>query len=803
MTAWPPNPYDFSTPAPDRSFAGRAKEIGLVKRFASGIGEDSQAHLLIHGRRGVGKSSLLGQARKHLARRGLISAEVTLDDGSAQETAFLIECFLGLANAVIDKGGFGGRGGEYEGALQNALLGREVDRGIGPVGIAEFVAVAHASAGQVRIPDGIVAADISALVDEGREVGSPTLVLVIDEADRLAAQVETVQRFRNLFVMPGLISTILAGTDEILSALDTAFAPTSRHFHKLELRPLADARETQMCVLKPLLTPDLVGRIHIAEAALREIHSLTRGSPYEIALLCHVMYDQLVLSGGNVLSLSDAVLDQVADQLRPAPADAAALTILRQAGPETIRLAARYCVDPHLSLHDHALIQCAFNNPTPELLNTTEVGVLGDWGDLVDRQLATTDGRSLTPTFGELGRLYLKYRARKAGLLPAQVEGSFADRLADRLTDEIGEIASEKEIGLDALYPRSRLVLSDGVDPETYEDMELIRGGDLEAVAQRNRFLANLPQQEHIATEGADAEFLMSVPFEVGEDGFEAVLHFRGRLSQAQSDDLSASIAALFESAAPYRVKLGRINHVVVSALDWSLLWAIRDVASGLQNFVDGWGLGDRKAAADFAAELLERHRARFEEVGSWPEVGLQLLNDLGFMELAAGHLVQADEFLQQCATRGGISETREALQRLIVLCNLGVVAAGQGRFVEARDWFGKVDAHQQNAAIEHAGWLVVYTPDPDWPLAPKLVTEPEISAVVRMSEASVLARLGQAEALDMARTVAEGIPDRWVFEVLESIAQALGDESAASAARKMRLSAPESEADEVDPDAA
>src|SRR6266496_2646263 len=124
---WPRNPYDFSTPARKEVFAGRDREKSAILRFLSSIGESTTSHLLIHGRRGNGKTSLLGELDELARDQGFLTARLTLDDSSCSEPLFVPEVIGAVANAVIAAGALGGAGGDYDRAIERAAMGQADD----------------------------------------------------------------------------------------------------------------------------------------------------------------------------------------------------------------------------------------------------------------------------------------------------------------------------------------------------------------------------------------------------------------------------------------------------------------------------------------------------------------------------------------------------------------------------------------------------------------------------------------------------------------------------------------------------
>jgi len=396
-----PNPYDFSSPAREDTFAGRKAETERLRQFAGGITESIAAHLLIHGRRGIGKTSLLTRLREVLDERGLLHATVTLDDGSAEDSVFFSEAVQALETAVVNAGGFGGVGDGYDAAFHMALLGTTPIDNVGPLRVAQSAGRTPSQTDN-RIPSAFITADLEDLANEARDLDSAGLVLIVDEADRLQGHAQTIQRMRNLLVLPGVLSCVLVGGDELVSALDGALEAASRHFQRLEVRTLGDAGETYSCMARPLRVAGLDEQTLMQSGTVEDVHELTRGRPYEIALVCHAMYDRLVSGEASGLALSDQVLEEVADQLKPAPEEKAALSILRSLEADGLSLAARYCVDPRLSLQEHAMLRASFEPPKPERLTTERVATLSEWQQLSQTGLASMDGEFIRPAFGSL-----------------------------------------------------------------------------------------------------------------------------------------------------------------------------------------------------------------------------------------------------------------------------------------------------------------------------------------------------------------------------------------------------------------
>jgi hypothetical protein len=763
---WPANPYDYSSPAKRDAFAGRAIERAKLERFASATALGDVGHLLIHGRRGIGKTSLLGRLDEALDNRAVTHATVTLDDISASEQGFLPEAILGLTNAVIEAGGFGGPEGQYVQSVQNTLLGAPATGTDGPLRVLTFVAARGTGS---RIPDLLVSQDLEELVDGARDVDSPGLVLTIDEADRLAAHPVTIQRLRNLLISPGLISTVLCGSDALLAALDSAAAPYSRHYVRIQLQALADERETSDAIWAPLRSAGAIHPVLVTPELVREVHALTGGRPFEIALLCHAMYESITQTKQPILALSDRVLDAVTEQLRPSTEDMTALAGLRSLDPEDLRRVARYCVDPQLTVHDHALLQTAFAFPAPQTIEAARASVRAEWQHLETMGLAVVESETLRPCFSELGRLYLKYKARAQGVFEPAFEGRYSERFAGKLDARIANIlpGSGPVVG----FLRARFALVEGDDPEMTLRLQLLRGKDFDGAAKRPLFL--YPRDPRSTEHGA--YLLVHVPFEINEDGFAslqvAVQPSEGALPGA---DVLASITTFVREAEPYGIKLGRPAYVEMTAAEWDY-WRRCETYSVLASVLAAaWMSGGRDVSRKLVVELAEELEVDVDAQPGVPESGLGLLNNAGFVLLSAGELENARTLFERAAVRGGLAHWRNPIDRAVLLCNLAASSAGMGLHDEALDWCDQVDALMDELGGAVAGVLIAFSPNPDWANNPLVVDGPDPILVSMATRAGVLSARGDQAAIPMATAVLDRTSANWARRLLRDVAHAL-----------------------------
>jgi len=764
---WPPNPYDYSTPAGADVFAGRRSELGAFGRFAAAVRDGRIQHLLIHGPRSIGKTSLLGRLDEALDKQGLVYARVTLDDDSAQDSQFIVEAITALTNAAIRAGAFGGAGSEFDNQFQNTLVGAPSEHPVGPLRVLRFAAAC--GYGVSRISDLLVEKDLQELTDGARDVDSPGLVLVVDEANKLETQPVTVQRLRNLFITPGLIATVLCGSDGFLTALDTAMAPMSRHFERLNLQALADEQETRDAMIRPLQSAGVDYAGVVPPELIHEVHALSGGRPFEVSLLCHAMYDKLERGEVSTLALSDQVLEAVAAQLRPSVEDQAALAIVRTLEPPTVELAAAYCVDPQLTIHEHALLRAAFDAPTPAVVETARRLVASDWEALERVHLASVDGDFLRPAFGELGRLYLKYHAQVIGVMKPGFEGRFSERLAQKLEQRFG--VNFATAGLFAIFHRSRVDLVRGTDESMAERFSQLRSKNFDKPA----FLPPIPDVNDV---DSHHQFVLAmIPFEITEDGFTIVAAFSmAEESSRTEDEILKSLTETVAQAVPYGARPGAVETVALSPDEWRAWTLSERFWWGTISIAGLWLSGRRSQASVLGESFLRDLRPEIEGERHLPESALVFLNNLGFVRLTAGKFDGALIALEQAATRGGLEDSRDLREQQILRCNLAAACAGLGQYSGAIDWCDQVLAldsvpeQQEPPAV-----LVAFTPDPDWQQHPMTVTRPDPELIALATRASAQACLGDATAAATAQALTNRTSAAWAKRVRAAIIARLG----------------------------
>jgi hypothetical protein len=176
------------------------------------------------------------------------------------------------------------------------------------------------------------------------------------------------------------------------------------------------------------------------------------------------------------------------------------------------------------------------------------------------------------------------------------------------------------------------------------------------------------------------------------------------------------------------------------------------------------------------ARSYWQGYKEELDKAESLPMTALLMLNNFGFMELASGHLPEAQQLFERAASRGGLAETMDRDLRLMLLCNLAATSSGLGEHTMAQTWARDARglATQPTSSKDEVGILAVYVPDPDWPKRPLLVSNPDVLCVALGTEAGAAAAMDDPNAADMALELCSMTDAPWVADVLHGIGKRL-----------------------------
>jgi len=305
------NPYHFGRPVSDEvNFAGREEELQEIQYYLSQARSSNYFHIAVNGNRGVGKSSLLNVIDTRCRDEDFLPVKLRLNAEIVQNQVFF---FKELLEAIIAEGA---KQGKIEDSYYEKF--RELIDGLNPevqiplgFGSVYIGAQQNEATESTDVPQRVLQDDLEEIYRKAEENDVTSIVVLLDEADTLAANRSILQKLRNVFSDVDGYNLILAGTEEMLKQLSDVFSPISRSFKKIALASFETPEETRECIVNPLSEAD---EEELDDQCIGEIHKITDGSPYEINLIAHHMYKRYK-GRESGFTLSPQVLDDVAEEL--------------------------------------------------------------------------------------------------------------------------------------------------------------------------------------------------------------------------------------------------------------------------------------------------------------------------------------------------------------------------------------------------------------------------------------------------------------------------------------------------------
>ncbi|MEO3786015.1 glycosyltransferase [Actinocorallia sp. B10E7] len=299
------NPYDFKDPVGRELFAGRSEELEILRRELEEVAEDRPARFAaVSGKRFAGKTSLLNRVACMAEEKGMLPVRVDLVAGDAAgPVEFFAKLYEELVSAVA---------GTVE-TIDPAAV-RRVFAGQAPeAGFALEFPESHAlMAPRGKVSEAALRADFQYLV---KAVGKP-IVLLVDEAQLLSGAGDVLAMLRSLGPRTTGMAFVLAGTPELVTAIDEVFGRPPRQVTQIRIGRFIECSDVENCMRFPLES------IGLSEATFEdfhhtahELHKLTDGNPYEIQLYCSEMFDRWQSGVVPKMGLSAEMLEAVRSRL--------------------------------------------------------------------------------------------------------------------------------------------------------------------------------------------------------------------------------------------------------------------------------------------------------------------------------------------------------------------------------------------------------------------------------------------------------------------------------------------------------
>jgi hypothetical protein len=311
------NPYDFANPVTDEKlFAGRENELEQIVYYLNhGKKSSKPINLALIGERAAGKTSLLNMIESQAIKKEYLTVRIDLDEGDVlSEMHFFFKIFDSILNAAFESEYFGG----HEGAIFNEYLNQTSaytiasDQSFKPFLFPiQYAKAMEASRTNVIISEINYKRDLDKIKNE---VGK-SIILLFDECNVLSSSRILLEKVRNIFMNKTNYMLVFTGTNELFPVIDEIFSPIVRQFKKISVDEFKDLRETESCVIKPLLDIGLDPKDIFNFGTYRELHNISEGKPYEIQLICHNMFKSMQEGKQNQMVLNHSVLEDVRQQL--------------------------------------------------------------------------------------------------------------------------------------------------------------------------------------------------------------------------------------------------------------------------------------------------------------------------------------------------------------------------------------------------------------------------------------------------------------------------------------------------------
>lgn len=450
-----PNPYDFANPVNNPNlFAGRSSILEEVRYYLDHAKTaDRTINLAIIGGRASGKTSILNMINYEAEQRNFYAVRVDLDEGDGQSAlAFFYKLFDSIITTVCAKNHFGGISGQifdrYR-TIVDTLDTSDVGDGFPFIFPIQYSKAISANNPAAQVSDTAIKMDLLKIHET---IKSP-LVIIMDECDILGRSRIQLEKLRNIFMNTEGFMLVVTGTEKLFPVIDEIYSPIIRQFKKIIVGPFNKTEETMECIRRPLQNLD-IDPFEILDMETYfdapAIHDLSGGRPYEIQLLCHLLFRRVKQGSAKKMALNSDILDEVLKELQPLHDSSVrpVVTKIRNLTPEQLSAIGVLCAANKYSNFEQAW----FNEFVLNSSTTWNKESLSDHMNYLRKiGLLTLDEEGTISFIGDdFDRLYCKYYARKLKV-NAKVENISLElfakrRMGDLLRRNVAGIEFEFEV---------------------------------------------------------------------------------------------------------------------------------------------------------------------------------------------------------------------------------------------------------------------------------------------------------------------------------------------------------------------
>jgi AAA ATPase domain len=303
------NPYDYANPVRNGAvFAGREPELSRIAYVLTQSGLDRPVgYVAVYGQRAAGKTSVLNMVEPMARDRGFLVIRLNLVPADASPIAFLAKLIEELVDGVDRAVGLTASDGSSITARQVRRIANGIVQDDSfPLEFPENVA--HMRSGGT-LSEMALRHDLVYLVQNS---GRPIAVLV-DEAQLIADSENALSILRTLGMQLRGFVFILAGTMDLIDRIDAVFDHLLRQFEFVKVDRFIEVAEVQDCMARPLKSIGLLPEecFDNLDDVVFDLMVLTDGNPYEVQLVCHVMFTRWQNGEASMMKLSSEALDDV------------------------------------------------------------------------------------------------------------------------------------------------------------------------------------------------------------------------------------------------------------------------------------------------------------------------------------------------------------------------------------------------------------------------------------------------------------------------------------------------------------
>ncbi len=404
------NPYDFRSPIRSRQLlAGRSDALAQIDDFMRQAVAGRPIHFSLFGPPGVGKSSLLNAVIDTAAERRLLPIKLSLRQATCEsEVTFYGALFEAALHRLLQDGRITADSEIMRTWVRQTTAGEiAADREHKAFEIA--LAMAAERSGKVirHIQAPSLMRDVSQLLALAGDLRG--VVFCLDSAEHLEASRDVADSLLELVDADPRISLVTAAPKA-----GRLQATSSRTWAQIEVAAFQTPQEVFDAMTRPLESVDR-STFELHPSAAEDIRILTRGHPYEIALVCHFIWEAIQQHRQAEFKLSDAVIARVLSEFIERGRHESGSDIAQVAGltPRDYELLVKLAPYEGLTIKEIALTRLMPEDFEEAQIAGLEESIRDDLQALTQRNILEVQDTRFRLTVSEDARLYLRYAAER------------------------------------------------------------------------------------------------------------------------------------------------------------------------------------------------------------------------------------------------------------------------------------------------------------------------------------------------------------------------------------------------------